>query len=600
MKSYYLRKNTERGLTFIETVVGVALFVMIASTLFATYQRVFLTVKNAQSRINATALGNEQLEIIRNLPYVQVGTQTGIPYGLIPAVQTLSRGGMTFVATTTVRNIDNTFDGTASGTPNDLSPADNKYVQIEITCTTCRYFRPLTLYTTVAPKDLEGASTNGSLFIRAIDASGQPVQDADITVFNSSTTPLISLSDVTSTSGLLQIIDAPPALSSYQIAVSKSGYSSERTYGAPTTTNPVFPHATVVAQTVTQLTFSIDRTASLNFSSVTPSCSAVANVGTQVTGAKLISTLPNKYKYDRWFSTGGSGSFSLANMEWDTYTILASSTTYDLAGIMPLSPMSILPNATQNIQLVMVPKASPSVLVSVKDTGTGLPISGATVTLDLAGASTTLTTGRGFLRQTDWSGGSGQDTIGNDTRFFANDAGIDSIISPGNVKLYNTFGLYSTNGTLESSTFDTGSASNFYQFTFLPTSQPAETGVNSPLFQIATGNSTSSWTYLGPDGTAATFYTSTTTDIAPIHNAKRYFRYKMYLSTASTTYTPTISDTMFTFTSSCVPPGQVLFQSLANGTYDLSVTKSGYQDFTGTVTVNAATPWQEAQVTLAP
>ena len=85
-----------------------------------------------------------------------------------------------------------------------------------------------------------------------------------------------------------------------------------------------------------------------------------------------------------------------------------------------------------------------------------------------------------------------------------------------------------------------------------------------------------------------------------MHNGDRYLRYKAYLSTASSTLTPVLSDVMFTFTSACVPPGQVLFQDLSNGDYDLTVTAPGYADFTSTVTVDAGTPWQEVTAVLVP
>ena len=74
----------------------------------------------------------------------------------------------------------------------------------------------------------------------------------------------------------------------------------------------------------------------------------------------------------------------------------------------------------------------------------------------------------------------------------------------------------------------------------------------------------------------------------------------MLLSTASSTLTPTVADIQFTFTSNCIPPGQVLFQGLANGTYNITVEKIGYTTVTNTVTVSAATPWQEVQETIGP
>ena len=126
---FFQRKNS--GISLVETVVGVAIFALVSLMLYTTFSRVFATVRAAQARVNAITLANEQFELIRNLPYANIGTLTGIPHGVIPANQMFNRGGMIFVSTTTVRNIDLPFDGVASGTPNDLSPADNKLVEVE-------------------------------------------------------------------------------------------------------------------------------------------------------------------------------------------------------------------------------------------------------------------------------------------------------------------------------------------------------------------------------------------------------------------------------------------------------------------------------------
>lgn len=591
-----LKQNA--GLSYIETVVSVAIFAMVATMLYMTYERVFIVARAAQARIDAIALADEQFEIARNLPFAKVGTIGGIPSGVMKQVQTLKRSGMTFIATTTVRNVDQPFDGTAGGSPNDFSPADNKLVEIDITCTVCKNFRPLVLTTWIGPKDLEASSTNGSLFVQVIDSNGIAISGASVNIAATSTNPSIAISDITATSGLLQLIDAPPVNEGYQISVSKGGYSSEQTYGrTATTANPVKPNATVVAQTVTQLTFAIDRTATINFSSVSPSCAVVPNINMHMYGQKLIATSPNVLKYDNWMKTNASGLLTLSDIEWDSYILAATSSSYELAGVMPLLPFTIAPGSSQNVQLIMMPKHSPSVLVTVKDDVTGLPVTGATVTLEKGGASTTMTTGRGFMSQTDWSGGGGQDMYSAINQYSLDDGSVDTVSVPGQVTLLNSLGEYQLNGVLYSSTFDTGSASNFYQFLSQPTNHPTPVGESPVQFQIATSNSTSSWVYLGPDGTAGTYYNATTTDVSSINDGNRYLRYSMMLSTASSTFTPSVSDVQFTFTSACVPPGQVLFQELSVGTYTITVTKAGYTPTSETVVVTSGS-WQEKQVSI--
>ena len=189
----------------------------------------------------------------------------------------------------------------------------------------------------------------------------------------------------------------------------------------------------------------------------------------------------------------------------------------------------------------------------------------------------------------------------NPSSYADDDGNVDVTSIPGEIDLKQiTPGIYAASGYLTSSIFDTGSPSNFFDVTSQPQSQPPDTGPDSAKFQIATATTTSpqTWDFKGPDGTAATFYTVGNTNINAVHNGDQYIRYRAYLSTASTTFTPTVSDVAVTFASDCVPPGQVFFSGLASNTYDITLTKAGYQTINDVVTVNQ--PWQEVIYTMGP
>ena len=192
----------------------------------------------------------------------------------------------------------------------------------------------------------------------------------------------------------------------------------------------------------------------------------------------------------------------------------------------------------------------------------------------------------------------GQNDFVDAARYFDSDGNIEISNPPGELRLRRVFDEYAPSGYLISSTFDTGSASNFHQILWQPQSQPPETGASSVRFQIATNGDKIAWNFLGPDGTANTFYTLADQNINSLHDGGRYLRYKVFFQTASTTWTPTISDISFTFTSSCVPPGQVLFTGLGIGDYTITVSKNGYQAFADTVSVSS--PWQQSEVILSP
>lgn len=595
------KKNA--GFTLMETLVGVAVFLVVATAVYQAYTGLFLLVSSSQYKILALNLANEQFEIVRNLSYADVGEVSGIPNGKIPHTQTFVRGGVPFTVVTTIRNVDLPFDGTIDGTPDDLSPADNKLVEVEVQCSTCKNFTPTTLTTTVAPKNLETASTNGALFVKVFDANGQPVDGADVHIVKTSTSsPNIIIDDVTGTNGLLQIVDAPPGVNAYSITVSKPGYSTARTYppGGAGNPNPTQPDATVVIQQITQVSFSIDKLSTLEFKSVTPLCEVAPGIDFSLKSSKNIGASVPKYFQN--LVTNGSGMYSNSSMEWDSYTIAGIDSSYDIIGINPFNAVPVIPNSTQHVDLIVAPKNPRSYLVTVKDAGTGLPVTGATVALtNSSGYSSTQTTDRGSVNQTDWSEGDGQDTFTNAKKFFFNDGNIDVTSSPGQITLKNAFGVYNPTGYIESSTIDTGSASNFSNITWTPTDQPPTAGANSVKFQLATNKeltSTTTWDYKGPDGTASTYYTTSNNTVNPLHNGDRYYRYKVILTTSSSAVTPNVSDVAVTFTTLCTPPGQVVFSGLSNGTYHVIVSKTGYTTYDNPA-INITNPWTEQIINLS-
>jgi len=588
--------NKKKGFTLIELLVGVSVFTIIVIGVYNAYTAVYQVVSASRQKIAAIDLANEQLEIVKNLPYASVGIDGGIPDGLLSYVQTLTRDNTVFTATTTVRNIDDPFDGTLGGTPNDLSPADSKIVEIEIGCINCRNFKPITVTSRVAPKNLETASTNGALFIRVFDANGNPVSGADVHIVNTVYPGGITINDVTNNDGLLAIVDAPPGVNAYQVTVTKGGYSTDQTYAITgLNPNPTKPHATVVIQQVTAQSFIIDQVSTLSIKSLSDSCAAVANIPLTLQGTKTVGSNPIILKYNQNFTTGATGILSLSNMEWDTYTLAMTSGTYDLIGANPLISFLLSPGATQNVDLIVAPQDPNTVLVAVRDSASFLPLADATVELLSSGGATLATriTGKGSLVQTNWAGGGGQATSTDIARYASDDGSIETNSPSGELKLEFILGQYQTDGTLTSSSFDTGGVSNFQEIVWSPQDQATSTGANAVRFQIATNDDGGTWNYVGPDGTSGTYFTTSNRTINPAQSGKRYLRYKTYLHTDDVTRTPNISDIAFTFTAACTPPGQVVFTGLSNGPYELRVTKVGYEDQTILLTVNSAWKLQD-------
>lgn len=596
----FLGSKSKGGFSLVEVVFAVSIFSIVAVSIYQGFLAITNLVSVSRDKVAAVDLINSEFELVRNLSFSNVGLQAGIPQGVLSATSTVIKDGRQFVVTRIVRNIDDPFDGVIGGSPNDLSPADYKMVQINVNCQTCK--KPVTFssYANVAPKNLETASTNGALFVRVFDANGDPVPQAEVSVTNSAFN--ININETTNNDGVLQIVDAPPAANSYRIVVNKSGYTQDRTYATSTENpNPVKLDATVLLQQLTQISFVIDKSSNLNMRTIDNFCAPVASVPFSVNGTKLIGTSPDVYKWIGDFTTDLSGIKEISGVEWDTYSFQTSGGFY-LAGTNPITPLTLLPDSNQNLDLV-IESGNPNILlVRVKDGVTGLPISGASVSLSSATYNENKITDQGFFRQTDWSGGSGQLNFFDSSKYHSSDSNVETNNPVGDLKLFNSLGLYSVYGEMTSSIFDAGAAANWSKVDILPTDQPVETGINSVRFQIATAaenTATTTWNFLGPDGTSLTFYSIQDNNINPIHDGDRFIRYKIFLTTADTAFSPNVSDFIISFSSSCIPPGQASFSNLVDDIYELEVSATGYgtQNITN---VSVFSNWQDLDVLLFP
>lgn len=577
------------GFTLVELVIAVGLAAIIFTGAYAAYSSILDTVVNSELRTEAANVINRQIEIMRNLPYEDIGIVGGTPSGVIPEEQMILSGRINFLINTYIRNVDDIFDGTSAS---DTAPADYKLIEVLTSCPSCKHFVPLAFTTTIAPKNLESATNNGSLFVNVFNGNGEPIQGASIHVVNQSVSPPINFTDTTNNIGQLRIIDTPTSTQSYHITVTKQIYSSDQTYppGAAQNPNPVKPDATVVAKTLTTISFAIDKVSQINVKTSNNLCAPAPNQKFSIAGSKLIGTNPNIFKFSTSSVTDSNGLFNFSNIEWDAYNFSLLSTSSDLLGTIPSLPLIVNPNTVSDFQFVVTPAAPDSLLVYIKDVVSSTPINGASVTLSSGGYSKILTSGHAFTNDSDWSGGN----------YSSESSGMDADSTSGEISLLaSASSTYPTSTEwLISNTIDTNSTgASFYSISWLPTTQPSETG-NSVKFQIAANNDGTTWNFTGPGNDSNAYYTSSTSDISGLYNDNRYFRYKIFLSTADQNYTPTVTSVKIEFKSVCVPPGEVLFNNLQSGAYNISVSASGYDLATSTASVTSN--YQQKNILLLP
>lgn len=599
-----------RGMTLVEVIIAVIIFAMLSGAIFYTTNFILRTGVSAKTKVLASNIAMEQLELVRNMPYDAVGVIAGSPSGQLPQNKIVVTGNYSFDISFDVRYVDDPFDGLVTDVTPDTNPADYKLVQAVVSCAACIDFQPVKMTTTVSSNGIEGAGTYGFIFLRVTNAAGQPVPQAVVRVESTNLNPQRVIDSVTGNDGYLRILDLEPSFQGYHITATKTGYSTDYT-NTPSVSNPnpYNPDITVELGKVAPASLVIDLVSTLNITTTTINCVPVGPLSFTIHGVtKFLDMASTMYKYSGNFTTDNSGAVSLNNLEWDNYAInIVSGQGYDIAGFIPLAPVKIDPGSVNSLKIIVVPHIANknSILVTVKDGSTLLPLTDIDIKLyeGLSGWEYLPhpITGQGYFIQTDWSGVSGQqDFSAGDTGYWSTDGNLNLDNPTGRIKLKKTGSDYSPSGEIISSTFDTGlTNSSFVKISWEPILQLPQVGPSSVKFQIATSdtnNAATVWNYVGPDGTGTTYFDEANQNINASSSGHRFLRYKVILSTADLSKTPEVENVAISFNSGCTAPGQVIFTGLSNGNFSIDATDTRnpviYQPFTGTVNATDMTTYE--------
>ncbi len=361
-----------KGFTLIEIIITLFVLSVIAVGVFSL---IMLTIKashDGQNRLVATKIANEKMETIRNLPYASIGTLGGAPAGEVLQTEAVIRNATTYTVSTDIRYVDDPYDGTATSNPADTVNADYKQARIEVTWPTNVSNRSVLLISQITPKGLEGGNSLGTLVFQALHSSGVGVPSAAVRVVNSAVTPVIDIATSTNNAGLVVLPGLPVSSGSYQLTVSKSGYTTEQTYTATGALTPDVDHShiTTIAGAVTNKTFLIDQVSSLAISTVSALNVAIPSIAFSIAGTKKIGTDASSqpvYLFQHQDITDGSGLFSYQNMAWDSYafSIDGAATGYDIKDTSVPLPISLSPATTIALAVTLVPHTPISLHVTV-------------------------------------------------------------------------------------------------------------------------------------------------------------------------------------------------------------------------------------------
>ena len=385
------------GQALLGILISLAVFAILLHAIFTLVASSFDLVNFNKARITARHLAQEKMELIRNLPYENVGTVGGIPAGILEQEENISRNGLNYLIETSIIYIDDSFDNT---TPTDTEPEDYKRIRVEISWEGLAASRknPITLITDMSP-GLTDSADGGLLRILVFDANGNPVPQAQVTVIASSISPPVNLTQNTDDDGDMSLPGAMACTECYEITVTKSEFSTDRTYSTSEVVNPSKPHATVIDGTITQVSFFINKTGSIILSSVDSrenNFVPLASVNFNLRGDRTIGTdafAQPVYKFDKNFTTDSGGNITISDLEWDRYQVLMPNpTSWDISGTNPFLPLILLPSGNLDSTISLTAHSDHSLFATIKDTSQFLTAS-ASATLTSGGFEEIKTTG---------------------------------------------------------------------------------------------------------------------------------------------------------------------------------------------------------------
>lgn len=353
---------------------------------------------NSKYRLGATAMANQQMEIVRSLIFDNIGTTDGIIHGTLQEDQHIAANTTTYHIHFTVQYIDDPRDGTGAA-HTDLAFNDYKQVTVRVSWggeTASEQVEMVSLFSLDGVESV--AAGTGILSINVLNAAGVGVSDATVHIVNSSISPSVDMTADTDAGGNLTFPGAKASVQKYRISVSKGGYYPNTTY-APYPTTPTFKptnvDGSVVAGNLSMTTLVSDQQSSIRFRTRTPSGETVPNVGFSITGGLVVGTdtvVAGKPVYDftQTATTDSSGEHDFLDRSTGMYTVTlgAGMTGYRFLRLDPqttaLDLINLPPGMDQTVTMALASKTVGSTIITAKRASNSTAIAGATVRLTSA------------------------------------------------------------------------------------------------------------------------------------------------------------------------------------------------------------------------
>jgi len=375
----------KRGFTLIDVLIGTFILIVIMVGFFIEFQLFFRVLSQTQGKTIALALANEQIEIIRNLPYEDIGTEFGSPPGEIPQTRTEKVDNDIYTITTDIIYIDDPFDGLS---PADEFSGDYKKARVEITWTEHQLIKSVVEIANFSPSNLESEVGGGTLSIYVNDReSGSPIPNAQVEIINNEIDPIIHIITTTDNNGWL----SRPGLAEsddYEMHINQTNYDEHKTYSDSLVLDPEpeYSHAQINDGDKTTRYFLISKVSTINIETINDDNESLSNIPFKLKGGKIIGIDPSDksivYSYENNnLTTDINGEKQLNNMSGGEYYFEITSLNYAVLTPNLENPLIVESDSQQSITLTLAPINQPYLRVIIKDSETGDGISQAAVRL---------------------------------------------------------------------------------------------------------------------------------------------------------------------------------------------------------------------------
>ena len=288
-----------RGFGLIDTIVGIALLLVVFLALFGVLRASLTLSSLAKAKAAAVEVASTQMEYLRGISYDALGTVGGIPAGTVPQAATSTVDGIPYGVRSYVEYRDDPADGTGASDTNSVT-TDYKTAKVTVSYSLYGLAKSVVLVSNFVPPGKESSTGGGTLSLHIVNASNANMSGASVQIVNASTSPAINFTTFSDTDGLVTIGGAATS-SQYQIFVSRTGYSSAQTYTRTSqNVNPTPGYLTITKDHTTSATFAIDQLATLVLSSFSPATTTIfsdsftnssniaSQTNTQISGGALV------------------------------------------------------------------------------------------------------------------------------------------------------------------------------------------------------------------------------------------------------------------------------------------------------------------------